>query len=344
MEKDIEKLPSTGDLLEMYKHYVDIVSTQPFGIVKPGNGKRVIIERSEDDGAAAMDELMAMTGLDEVKSAVNQQLAYHRIMSLRSKFGCKMPPKLLHTLLLGNPGTGKSTVARLLSRIYKAHGIVSSGHIIEVSRMNLVGEYIGHTEARMKELIASAKGGLLFIDEIYSLVVNEGVGGSTDNKDFGIRVIDSLVPVLSDPHSDLVVIGAGYPAEMRRFLSANSGLASRFPIILEFKDPTIDELMQIALNHLSKYQFNLTLEAEAKLKNLISEASHINNFGCARFVLNLIDNHLIPNLCQRLDRSVEEICDIDELSTITTKDVPSDISVVLPLMTPQREKVGFRGN
>ena len=329
-------LPTAEQLTDMCKRYVDSVSNRPYGIIRPHDPAAIQLHNIREP--SALDELMGLTGLDEVKAAIRRQLSYHRIMALRKSRGYKVPVRLLHMLLTGNPGTGKTTCARLIGRIYMEAGILSSGHMVEVSRASLVGEFIGHSEKKVSEKIEAARGGVLFIDEIYSLV--EKNSSDTDNKDFGHRVLDTLMPVLSDPASNLMVIGAGYTSEMKSFLDSNPGLASRFPLVLDFKDFTIDELIHMAHNHLAKYDFSLTAEADEKLRKLLVEARKIKNFGNARLVVTLIENHIIPNLCMRLDNNTTTDNDIDEMSVIIADDIP-DISAIAPLQISRRKHVGF---
>ena len=155
----------------------------------------------------------------------------------------------------GNPGTGKTTVARIMSRLLKEMGILSKGHLVEVERADLVGEYIGHTAQKTREHVKRALGGILFIDEAYSLAR----GGE---KDFGKEAIDTLVKSMEDHREEFVLILAGYSLEMERFLRSNPGLPSRFPIHLTFPDFTIEELMEIADRMLKKRQYRFSRSAE----------------------------------------------------------------------------------
>lgn len=256
-------------------------------------------------------------------------------MNMRKNAGRKIPQRLLHMLLIGNPGCGKTTVARLIGRIYKEAGILREGHIVETNRAGLVGQYIGESERRTSEMIKMAAGGILYIDEIYSLV--ESADG-TSSKDFGMKVIDTLMPVLSDSQSDIMVIGAGYPKNVKFFLEANPGLASRFPITLNFDDFSMEELMEIAHNHLTKYDFELSPEADEKLATLIKDSRSIKNHGNARMVITLIENHILPNLCTRLDKNTN--VEINEISLITPEDIP-DLATLFPLINKERSSIGF---
>lgn len=314
---------------------------------KPGKVKlnmvgRVIPEPEYQPGA--MDELMAMTGLEEVKDAIKRQLAFHKIMKFRKVLGHKVPSRLMHILLTGNPGTGKTTVARLIARIYFEEGLISKHEMVERSRGSLVGRYIGVTEEQTLAALKEAKGGVLFIDEIYSLAENEN---GDDQRDFGFKVIDTLMPVLSDPDSDIIVIGAGYKKEMKRFLSANSGLASRFPIVLNFKDFSYDQLLEITLKHLGEYDFRFSDEALIKLKELYTRIMKVKNFGNARTVMTIVDNYIIPNLCMRLEALVpKDVKDYDTnlplTDVIEANDIPSFEEVYPLAKEKKRESLGFR--
>lgn len=287
---------------------------------------------------SAMDQLMALTGLHDVKHAVSREVSYHRIMSLREKLGRKAPKRLMHMLLTGNPGCGKTTVGRLIGKIYKEEGILSSGQFVEANRASLVGRYIGESEQITSEKIEMAKGGILFIDEIYSLT--ESHEGGMKN-DFGMKVIDTLMPVLSDDSSDIMVIGAGYRSNMQSFIKSNPGLASRFPVVIDFKDFILQELMEICHSHIEKYDFKIAAEAENKLSSLIERVCAVKNSGNARIVLTILDNHVIPNLCMRIDKMLKtHTMDIEEMSLIIPEDIPG-IKEILPLVEKSVSNIGF---
>jgi stage V sporulation protein K len=184
----------------------------------------------------------------------------------------------------GNPGTGKTTVARILGRAFARMGLLSKGHLVEVERADLVGEYIGHTAQKTREVVKKALGGILFIDEAYSLAR----GGE---KDFGKEAIDTLVKAMEDNKDDLILILAGYKGEMENFLRSNPGLRSRFPIHLEFPDYKIEELVEIGDTMLRKREYKLTAGAKAKIREILYEEAERGDLvmGNARFIRNLVE-------------------------------------------------------
>lgn len=207
------------------------------------NGQRLamsdLIRLEKDDLDAIRKEMDAIVGLQEVKDTLRSMEEHYKVAQLRQKQGLKAAPLSRHMIFTGNPGTGKTTMARLVARLFKALGLLSQGQLIEVSRSDLVGRYVGHTAPLTQQIIESALGGVLFIDEAYSLV-----RGKDDS--FGLEAVDTLVKGMEDHRDDLIVILAGYSREMEEFLNANSGLKSRFPNILNFADYTGSELTQIA--------------------------------------------------------------------------------------------------
>lgn len=292
----------------------------------------------------ALVELMEMEGLDEVKTAVQRQLSYAKIMKIRQELGFRAPRRILHFIFTGNPGVGKTTVARLIGEIFHQAGLLSKGHTVETNRAGLVGRYIGESEANTAAKIAEARGGVLFIDEIYSLT-SEVAGATEETRDFGIKVLDTLMPVLSDPESDLIVIGAGYLDNMRKFLKANSGLSSRFPVVLDFEDFSAEQIWTIARKRLEEFDFTVSKDGEDVIRRLIDEAKGIKDFGNARFAVTLVDDHVIPTLCERIEKAwksgVMSAARMRKLSVVEPKDIPS-IETLFPLAAKSRATVGFK--
>lgn len=225
-----------------------------------------------------------MIGLSEVKKLVSEVSAYVQIQHRREKASLHTEQLVLHMIFKGNPGTGKTTIARIMGKLLYSMEVLSQGHLIEVERADLVGEYIGHTAHKTREQIKKAMGGILFIDEAYSLAR----GGT---KDFGKESIDVLVKAMEDYKQDFVLILAGYKREMEWFLHSNPGLYSRFPIYITFPDYTVEELLQIGALMLKQRQYRLLPEARTVLRKILEEKNSLGseNEGNARLVRNLIE-------------------------------------------------------
>ncbi len=226
----------------------------------------------------------SFVGLHTIKKRLKEIYAVKLINDERQKNGLPAEKQVLHMIFKGNPGTGKTNVARKIASLFYDLNILTKGHFIEAERADLVGEYIGQTALKTRNLIQRALGGVLFIDEAYSLAR----GGE---KDFGREAIDTLVKHMEDYKNDFILILAGYPNEMDYFLEMNPGLASRFPFIHTFDDYTIEELVSIAENFLHDRQYRLTNEAKWKLKHhlrkqLLRKEPHFAN---ARYVRNIVE-------------------------------------------------------
>lgn len=261
-----------------------------------------------------MEELNSLTGMQSVKREVNNLVNLLKVCELRRKKGLKVPPTTNHLVFLGNPGTGKTTVARILSKIYHNLGILSKGHLVEVDRSGLVAGYMGQTGEKVMEVVEKAKGGVLFIDEAYALSSNKQDG------DFGQEAIDILNKAMEDFRDDLIVIAAGYHDEMQSFLDANPGLRSRFNRTIEFPNYSADELIEIIINRAKRLDYTFDDEAISfitdKFKKTLISPPH--NFGNARSVRNYLER-AISNQANRLvtDMDINE----DELMTIKLADV-----------------------
>ena len=246
----------------------------------------------------SMRELNGMIGLDSVKEGIRTMANNARLFLERRRRGLKTSEDLVyHCVFTGNPGTGKTTVAKMLGRIYHALGLLSKGDVVCVDRARIVGQYIGQTEDNMKVILEEAHGNVLFIDEAYSLFV-----GGDDRKDFGLRVIDSLMTVLSQPNPDMLIVFAGYPVEMEILLATNPGLAGRFPYKYLFPDYSQEQLMEIARRLLERDDYILTEEAENALLEIIKETlqKKPKNFSNARWISQLVKNGIIPALADRV--------------------------------------------
>ncbi|MGB4186822.1 MAG: AAA family ATPase [Limnochordia bacterium] len=234
--------------------------------------------------AAIKQQLDSLIGLHSVKELINEIQAFVEIQQRRAAFNLAADPIVLHSIFMGNPGTGKTTVARIIGQLFLEMGVLQKGHLVEVERADLVAEYIGQTAQRTREQLRRASGGILFIDEAYSLAR----GGE---KDFGKEAIDTIVKTMEDQRSTLVVILAGYSAPMEDFLETNPGLRSRFPIIIRFPDYTTFELFRIAEQMLQQREYQLSKAARRKLLAMIEELKRTDsvNFGNARTIRNIIE-------------------------------------------------------
>ena len=272
-------------------------------------------ENKQDQSESIEDikkELDSLIGLAGVKKEVNNLINMVTVYKMRESHGLKSVGMSLHMVFSGNPGTGKTTIARIMARIYKALGILSKGHLVEVDRSGLVAGYVGQTAAKTTKVIESALGGVLFIDEAYAL-------SSKSENDFGQEAIDTLLKAMEDHRDDLIVIVAGYDDLMNRFIHSNPGLESRFNRYLHFEDYSIDEMMDIMKLRIDAAQYKLDEAAEAAVREYI-EVSNTSSttFGNARGVRNIFEKLLVE---QANHVSQLETPGIESLMTITVEDV-----------------------
>ncbi len=269
--------------------------------------------RSLDD---IMEELHSLTGLQAVKKQFEELANVVKVFQLRRNQGLPNPAMSLHLVFYGNPGTGKTTVARLVGEAYRALGVVSKGHLVETDRAGLVAGYVGQTAIKVKTVVDQALGGILFIDEAYTLTP-EGAQGS----DFGQEAIDTILKMMEDHREDLIVVVAGYPAEMKRFIDANPGLKSRFNKYLDFEDYTPAELVDIFQHFCGQSRYALTRSAETKVGRLFdyAYAARDRSFGNARFARNIFET-TVQNSASRIVRTRTT-----DLNTVEDTDIPEPV-------------------
>ena len=264
------------------------------------------------DFDALMAELDSLIGLESVKREVRSLVNLIKVRKLREAAGLPSAPMSLHMVFTGNPGTGKTMIARLMARVYRSLGILSKGQLVEVDRSGLVAGYVGQTAIKTSKVIEKALGGVLFIDEAYAL------NGKGDN-DFGQEAIDTLLKAMEDHRDDLVVIVAGYDGLMEKFIQSNPGLESRFNRYLHFDDYTLDEMLEIFKMQCRKSQYTLSPDAEQDVKDFIyDENADGVTFGNARGVRNLFEQILTAqaNRLAKMGSFTK-----DDLMTLTRDDV-----------------------
>ena len=272
----------------------------------------VVNDVLEGDPYQELDELI---GLGSVKEEVRSLANFVKLQKEREAKGLKTAKVSYHLVFYGSPGTGKTTVARIVGRIYKDLGVLKKGHTVETDRAGLCGQYVGQTGPKTDSVVAKALDGVLFIDEAYSLVPEGGAGN-----DYGQEAISTILKRMEDYRDRLVVIVAGYKNEMQRFIDSNPGLQSRFNRYIDFPDYSADELSQIFKMYMQKNQYVLSKEAEAYLKERFEYAvAHKDrNFGNARYARNVFEKS-IQAQANRLAN--EKDLDKDKLTELTVDDL-----------------------
>lgn len=308
-----EKTYYGSELRKVYEDWFNVkLKTEVFTQYACFSECRAKTVKEEEKGSAYM-ELTSMTGLTGVKSVIEKALNFYKLQRIYKERGISQTRPAMHMVFTGNPGTAKTTVARLFSRIMKENELLSRGHLVEVGRGDLVGRYVGWTAKTVEEKFRQADGGVLFIDEAYSLV---------DDRDgcFGDEAINTIVQQMENRRDSMIAIFAGYPDKMESFLDKNPGLRSRIAFHVDFPDYSVDELCDIA-KHVGKSKgLKLSEDALSKLSEVFEAAKLSLDFGNGRYVRNVIE-HTEMNMAGRLLAIEPEKMTADALTTITAEDI-----------------------
>ena len=296
-------------------------------------------ERRADGFAESMNELNGLIGLKSLKEDISFTINKVRFMDMRRRAGLKSTLSMPnHMVFTGNPGTGKTTVAKMIGKVFHSMGLLSQGDVVVTERSKLVGRYIGDTENNVNEVLALARGNVLFIDEAYTLYNGR-------KEDFGLRVIESLLTALAQPDPDMIVILAGYEKEMNEMLSSNPGLRGRFPHKFRFPDYAADELATIAMNLLEQLDYELDADAEVAMKATIAKVVAAKDacFSNARWVTEYVENVILSNVAQRVSRQfgLSDSVSADVLRLVRAEDVVLNEPLENTMKVPLRRSVGF---
>lgn len=335
LEQSAKQLDESGEDFERYKKsclfYKDDTPKKPLRATasvkfveeeekeEQSPAPEPVAKEPEEPDKDALDDLLAelngLIGLAGVKEEIHSLINLIKVRKLRERYALPDMEMSYHMVFSGSPGTGKTTVARLVAAIYKELGILSKGTLLETDRAGLVAGYVGQTALKVKEVVEKALGGVLFIDEAYALS-NSGAGN-----DFGPEALDTLVKLMEDHRNDLVVIVAGYTQEMRKFLKSNTGLVSRFNKFIEFPDYTDDELLDIFRSFADKSGFVTEEAACEKIRGIITgmDEAQRREFGNARGIRNLFEK-IVVNQANRV--VLYDKPTLEQLSCISESDVP----------------------
>ena len=307
----LSKFESTGvyygkDVREMYSSWKsEKIRKTYFPQYLPFETVRKVIS-TEEKKSTAYDELQEMIGLGNVKEVINKALNFYKVQRVFADKGRKIENPVMHMVFTGNPGTAKTTVARLFAQIMRDHGILNKGHLVEVGRADIVGKYVGHTAPNVKEAFDRAMGGVLFIDEAYSLFEGTGRG-------FGEEAIAAIVQEMENRRNEVIVIFAGYPEPMEKFLSVNPGLRSRIGFNVNFEDYTSAELVDITKLIAKHQNLSFSEDCNEKLRNFYDRASKNPEFGNGRYVRKMVEQ-AVMNQANRIvemdpDKVTEKVLD-----------------------------------
>ena len=291
-------------------------------------------ESSVEDEENAEKKLSELIGLEEVKVVLNQQLAYNQVSALRQAHGFSNEILNRHLVFSGNPGTGKTIVARLYTKILYNNKIIQENKLVEVGRADLIGEYVGQTAPKVKRAFDEAKGGVLFIDEAYSLI-------PSSERDFGHEAISAIIQEMENRRDEVLVIFAGYEELMAKFIETNPGLSSRISREIKFLDYTIDQLIAILELMINKRYYRLTDDCKTVLAQHFSEVVNCRNFGNARYVRKLVDEIVFSQAQRVIEGDKIQLEDENFLNQITLIDINKAIVAIEAKSSKSISLIGF---
>lgn len=290
-------------------------------------------EQSKSKCGQAEKRLHQMIGLQSVKKLIRQQVVFEQLSKLRKERGYHVEESNGHLLFTGNPGTGKTEVARLYTEILYEHGLIAENRIVEVGRADLIGEYVGQTAPKIKKVFDSASGGVLFIDEAYSLIPQS-------ERDFANEAIPTIIQEMENRRNEIVVIFAGYKDLMHNFIDANPGLQSRISKIIHFEDYSVDELCEIFRMMLSNKGYSIESSCESALRSHFSSRVRNEHFGNGRYVRKLIEAILYQQATRVMERLGKRDLDETEMHVVIEADIKNAIQELSELESTQR-LIGF---
>lgn len=287
---------------------------------------KIKVKKVESDPHKVLNE---MVGLTNIKEVINEIIDYNKIQIHRKEMGLRTPTGSRHMLFYGNPGSAKSTVARLMGQILKAEGVLENGQFVEVGRQDLVAKYVGWTAKAVEQKFKEARGGILFIDEAYAL--------TEDYNSFGTEAINTIVQLMENYRDEVIVIFAGYPEKMKEFIKLNEGLASRIAFQLDFPDYNETELLGILDIMLKNHGYTMDSKAKDKCLELFKKAIKIENYGNGRFVRNILEQIELRQ-AKRLSLETNKEIDKEEISLLKEEDIIDDYNF---LTEKETNRIGF---